>query len=64
MLLILKNLTIDLILAIWGFVFAIQGIIIFSVTPVYGGLLLMVGLVISLIGGISYIFVKYNTENQ
>ena len=36
---VLKNPVIDLIFAIWGFVFVLQGIIIFSASPVFGGVL-------------------------
>ncbi|HVP95179.1 MAG TPA: hypothetical protein VMS89_08430 [Methanoregulaceae archaeon] len=58
MLYILKNSVIDLIFAIWGFVFIIQGIIIFSVIPVFGGLLLIAGAVLALTGVISYLLIN------
>jgi drug/metabolite transporter superfamily protein YnfA len=62
MLAILKNSMIDLVFAIWGGVFVIQGIIIFSVSPVMGGMLLVLGAVLALIGSISYMVI--GTKNN
>ena len=55
---VLKNPVIDLIFAIWGFVFVLQGIIVFSASPVFGGVLLIAGTVLALTGIISHLFVN------